>query len=294
MLRKSTISKAIFFVVAIAFLVVWNVGCYHVVANRGIDFITPALNNAPGDANLDTNVNRVIDPPLGNATRPGIGAMFSMMALVLPTEITLIFIAEVLLGTTMGLDPKKKSLTRLGIMLGSAGAISVISGIVHYLLVYPAIHDIPIHRKTFLEPGTGVEVEGVWIPEIWLPQYGDAATFNSLGLNIFFLILASIIIIGIHYPALRYIQGMKNSVSIASLALPLIAYPLIWSTLIKQDTVKAFFESTGSFWTFTILLASGFTLFFVLLLIWKLTLLGTAPKEEKDTMAPQVEKMTQN
>lgn len=291
-MRKSTISKAIFFVVAIAFLVVWNVGCYHVVANRGIDFITPALNNAPGDANLDTNVNSVIDPPLGNATRPGIGAMFSMMALVLPTEITLIFIAEVILGTSIGLDPKKKSLTRFGIMLGSAGAISVISGIVHYLLVYPAIHDIPIHINTYLEPGTGIEVEGVEIPAVYLPQYGDAATFNSFGLNIFFLILAAIIIIGIHYPAYRYIQGMNNTSSIVSLALPLIAYPIVWSTLIKQVTVKAFFESTGSIWTFTALIAGGFVLFSLLLLIWKLTLLGTAPKEEKkDPLTPQTEKM---
>ncbi|MHA1154823.1 MAG: hypothetical protein ACTSQK_01835, partial [Candidatus Heimdallarchaeota archaeon] len=156
-MRKSTISKAIFFVVAITFLVVWNVGCYHVIAHRGIDFITPASNSTPGNANLDTNVVGVIDPPLGNATKPGIGAMFSLMALVLPTEIALVFIAEILLGTAMGLDPKKKSLTRLGIMLGSAGAISVISGIVHYLLVYPAIHDLPIHTKTYLELGTGVE-----------------------------------------------------------------------------------------------------------------------------------------
>ncbi len=290
-MRKSTISKAIFFVVAITFLVVWNVGCYHVIAQRGIDFITPASNSTPGNADLDTNVVGVIDPPLGNATKPGIGAMFSLMALVLPTEIALVFIAEILLGTSMGLDPKKKSLTRLGIMLGSAGAISVISGIVHYLLVYPAIHDLPIHTKTYLEPGTGVEVEGVFIPEVWLPQYGDAATFNSLGLDIFFLILAAIIIIGIHYPAYRYIQGMNNTTSIVSLALPLIAYPIVWAMLVNQVTVKAFYETTGTVWTMTALISGGLVLFFTILLIWKLTLMGTAPKEEKNPTEPQTELM---
>jgi len=290
-LRKSTISKAIFFVVAITFLVVWNVGCYHVIAQRGIDFITPASNSTPGNANLDTNVVGVIDPPLGNATKPGIGAMFSLMALVLPTEIALVFIAEILLGTSMGLDPKKKSLTRLGIMLGSAGAISVISGIVHYLLVYPAIHDLPIHTKTYLEQRTGVEVEGVFIPEVWLPQYGDAATFNSLGLDIFFLILAAIIIIGIHYPAYRYIQGMNNTTSIVSLALPLIAYPIVWAMLVNQVTVKAFYETTGTVWTMTALISGGLVLFFTILLIWKLTLMGTAPKEEKNPTEPQTELM---
>ncbi|MHA1555453.1 MAG: hypothetical protein ACTSPM_00825 [Candidatus Heimdallarchaeota archaeon] len=290
-MRKSTISKAIFFVVAITFLVVWNVGCYHVIAQRGIDFITPASNSTPGNANLDTNVVGVIDPPLGNATKPGIGAMFSLMALVLPTEIALVFIAEILLGTSMGLDPKKKSLTRLGIMLGSAGAISVISGIVHYLLVYPAIHDLPIHTKTYLEQRTGVEVEGVFIPEVWLPQYGDAATFNSLGLDIFFLILAAIIIIGIHYPAYRYIQGMNNTTSIVSLALPLIAYPIVWAMLVNQVTVKAFYETTGTVWTMTALISGGLVLFFTILLIWKLTLMGTAPKEEKNPTEPQTELM---
>lgn len=290
-MRKSTISKTIFFVVVIAFLVVWNIGCYHVVAHKGIDFISPAVNNTPGDTDLDTNVIGVIDAPLGNATKPGIKAMFSMMVLILPTELVLIFIAEVIISTAIGLDPKKKSLARLGIMIGSASAISVISGIVHYFLVYPAIHDIPIHRNTYLEPGTGVEVEGIMIPPVYMPQYGNTTTFHSLGLNIFFLILAAIIIIGIHYPAYRYIQGMKNTPSLISLALPLITYPIYWSTLTNQVTEKAFFESVESTWTLTLIFAGGFIMLILLLLIWRLSLVGTAPKEEKNPTASQIEKM---
>ncbi len=293
-MRKSTISKTIFFVVAIAFLVVWNVGCSHVVANNGLDFISPTLNNVQGDANLDTNADEVIDPPLGNATKPGIGAMFSMIALLLPTEITLIFIAEVIFGTSMGLDPKKKSFARFGIMLGSAGAVSVVSGIVNYLLVYPAIHDIPIHRHTYLKPGTGIEVDDVMVPPVNLPQYGSAETFNSFAVNILFLILAAIILLGAHYLALRYIQRTKITASIVSLILPLVIYPIIWSTLIKQVTEKAFFEKTGDIWTFSALLAGGFILFSLLLMLWKLTLLGTSPKEEIDPTASQIEKTSQN
>ena len=291
-MRKSTLTKATFFVVAIAFLIVWNIGSYHVVANKGLDFITPAINSAPEDPNLGTNVIiGEIDPPLGNATRPGIGAMFSMMALVLPTEMTLVFLAEIIISSAIGIDPKKKSLTRLGIMLGSASAISVISGIVHYLLVYPAIHDIPIHKYTYLEPGTGITVDDVYIDPVYLPQYGDAATFFSYGLDIFFLILAAVIIIGIHFPAFRFIQGLNNTASGISLALPLIAYPIIWNMLVSQETVRAFDETTGNIWTLTLIIGMGFVLLIVALLIWKLTLIGTAPKEEIDPNKPQLEKM---
>ena len=281
-MRKITAKKATFFVVAIAFLIVWNIGSYHVVAHKGIDFFS-----AGDDSNLGINVIGVIDPPLGNATRPGIGAMFSMMVLVLPTEITIVCLAEIVISSATGLDPKKKSLTRLGIMLGSASAISVFTGIVNYLLIYPAIHDIPIHTKTYLEPGTGED----GIPAVYIPQYGDAETFYSLGLNVFFLILAIIIIIGLHFVAFRFIQGLKYSATGISCALPVILYPILWSTLINQETVRAFDEMTGSIWTLTLIIGLGFILIILLLLLWKLTLLGTAPKEDKDPTAPQIDKM---
>ncbi|HUU77450.1 MAG TPA: hypothetical protein VMX55_03840 [candidate division Zixibacteria bacterium] len=276
-MQKKIIAKSTFLVIVAALVVIWSISSYYVVANNNFSIFKPTTNSNPDKTNFGTNqVEEVINPPLGNNTnRPAWYAIFTYMVMNLPLEVTLVFSAEIVIGTASKLDPKKLSMQRLGIMFGSASAISVFSGIIQYFLVYPAIHDLPIHNKTYVD----------LITEEILPQYGGAPTFYSEGVDILLLIVSMILLLGLHFLAFKYIHGMKYVTSGISLAIPLIAYPLIWSGLTKQVTERAFYEKYSSMFILLLIFAVGYILMVFILFIWRLSLIGTAPK--KVDIAPE-------
>lgn len=278
-LQKKIMAKSTFLVIVAALLVIWSISSYYVVANNNFSVFKPTTDSIPDETNFGTNqVEEVINPPLGNNTnRPGWYAVFSFMVMNLPLEITLVFSAEIIIGSASKMDPKKLNMRRLGLMFGSASAISVFSGIIQYFLIYPAIHDLPIHNKTYVD----------LITEEILPQYGGAPTFYSEGVDILLLIVSMILLLGFHFLAFKYIQGLKYVTSSISLALPIIAYPLIWSGLTKQVTERAFYEKYSSMFILLLIIAVGYILMVFILFIWRLSLVGTAPKKVEITSEQQ-------
>ena len=280
-LQKKALKITTFMIIASAMFLIVNIGSYYVLAKTDNSYVLFTNENDSAGSELGSNVNEIISPPLGNETTlPKWTTMFSLMALLLPIEIVIVFSAEIILGTSLKLDPKKKNLQRLGIMLGSSAALSVFGGIIHYLLVYPAIHDIPIHKYTFIIPGTDNQTS---------PQYGIAQTFYGLGVDVVLLALSMLLILGLHFLAFKFIQGFNWTSTSVSTGLGLIFFPSIWAILIKQVTEKEFIETTGSLWTIMTIIACGFILFLLLLLLWKLTLVGTAPKMETEQQKYQGE-----
>ena len=254
-------------------MVGWNYCSYYVVAHEGFDIFNPTANSIPDGTTPTTQVDKIINPPLGNTTSlPNFGTIFSLMALNLPIEIIFVFLGEVLLGTALKIDPKRLNIKRLGIMIGSALALTLLISAIYYLMVWPAMHDIAIHNQgTFDDPKTE-EVESIL-------QYGGAETFFGKGVDIMLLFFAVILILGVHFLAFKFIQGLNNVTSIITLIFPLIYFPIFWSVLSKEITNEFFMEKTGSHFTFSLVVAAGFILGATLLLIWQLTLIGTPVAE---------------
>ncbi|MFW9924284.1 MAG: hypothetical protein ACFFDW_13450 [Candidatus Thorarchaeota archaeon] len=276
-MQKKAVNKSLLMLLAAALLIVCSIGTYYIRAESGNSAISPEINSLPNGDSISIAIEEPINPPLGNNTNlENISGMFSSMALYLPIEITIVFVAEIIMGSALKLDPKKMNLKRLGIMLGTAAALSVICGIVHYTLVYPAMHDIPIHQYTYdiYYPATN--------QTITYPQYGGAETFFSYGVDIIVMLAAALIIVGVHFPAFKYIQRFNYLNSGVSTALPAIIYPIIWNMLINQVTANQYIEQLGNIWTLMLIFAVGFILIVLLLLIWKLTLIGTTPPESTE------------
>ena len=196
-----------------------------------------------------------------------------MFVFTFPLEISICFIGEFVFANAIGLDPKQHNIKRFLLVMGTAIAISIITSLVHWTLVWPAIHDLPIHRGYMeYDPSAGEEVL----------LYGDAEPIFSRGLDIFFLFLAAIIIIGVHFPAIRFIQNSNWKVAVGTMALPTIFYPIIWSILARQRTEGLYMEKTGQIFNITLLLALAFVVGILLIFIWRLTLMGTGTKPESN------------
>ncbi|MHA1244347.1 MAG: hypothetical protein ACTSP7_07200 [Candidatus Heimdallarchaeota archaeon] len=272
-MQKKNLMKFAIFMFAVMLMVGWNYVSFRVVAQGDFNlFDNPTTNSLPEITNPTTQVDYIVDPPLGNSTSlPGFTTVFSLMALNLPVQIIFVFLAEVLMGTALKLDPKRLNIKRLGIMIGSALALTVVVSLVYYLMVWPAMHDLAIHNQgTFNDPIT---------EEQNILQYGGAQTFFTKGVDILLLIFAMIFIMGFNFLAFKFIQRLTYLTSALSIAYPLVYLPIFWSALSKEITEKFFMERTGTHLTFTLIVSLFFILGSVLLLIWQLTLIGTPVAE---------------
>ncbi|MHA1366250.1 MAG: hypothetical protein ACTSXA_08860 [Candidatus Heimdallarchaeota archaeon] len=273
-MQKKNLMKFAIFMFAVMLMVGWNYVSFRVVAQGDFNlFDNPATTNSlPEITNPTTQVDYIVDPPLGNSTSlPGFTTVFSLMALNLPVQIIFVFLAEVLMGTALKLDPKRLNIKRLGIMIGSALALTVVVSLVYYLMVWPAMHDLAIHNQgTFNDPIT---------EEQNILQYGGAQTFFTKGVDILLLVFAMIFIMGFNFLAFKFIQRLTYLTSALSIAYPLVYFPIFWSALSKEITEKFFMEKTGTHLTFTLIVSLFFILGSVLLLIWQLTLIGTPVAE---------------
>ncbi|MHA1186642.1 MAG: hypothetical protein ACTSSK_07175, partial [Candidatus Heimdallarchaeota archaeon] len=218
-LQKKNLMKFAIFMFAVMLMVGWNYVSFRVVAQGDFNlFDNPATTNSlPEITNPTTQVDYIVDPPLGNSTSlPGFTTVFSLMALNLPVQIIFVFLAEVLMGTALKLDPKRLNIKRLGIMIGSALALTVVVSLVYYLMVWPAMHDLAIHNQgTFNDPIT---------EEQNILQYGGAQTFFTKGVDILLLVFAMIFIMGFNFLAFKFIQRLTYLTSALSIAYPLVYF----------------------------------------------------------------------
>ena len=285
-MQKISKTKSTLLIFAAALLVIWSISSIYVVANNDFDNLNITRNSNPGENNLGSNVVGIIEPPLGNNTNlPPWYSVFTYMVMNLPFEITIVFSAELIVGSALKLDQKKLNMKRLGIMLGSSAALSVFMGVIQYFLLYPAIHDLPIHNKTYIQPGTGTEE----IPAVYLPQYGGAPTFYSEGVDYLLLIVAAILILGLHFLAFKYIQNFKYLTAGISLIIPLLVYPLLWNSLTKQVTENKFLEKYESIFFIFLLVSLGYIAIIIILFLWKLSLTGSSPQKAEITPEQQYE-----
>jgi hypothetical protein len=250
-----------------------NIAICFLMSNQSINVSQKSeiLGTQPNEDGFEINIDETIEPPLGNSTTlPSFATFFTLYLFNFPIEISIIFIGEIVFGSAMNLDKKRLTLTRFGIMMGAAAAIAVGTSLVHYLMVWPAIHDLPIHNAPpYTDP----------ITEEVKPQYGDAQPLFSKGVDITLLIFAAIIIIGLHYPVMRFIQGMKNTPIFLTMALPLIYYPVLWNTLAKQITKENFMDKMGTHFNLLLLLALAFVFGFIIKYIWEISQSGLRFRE---------------
>lgn len=272
------LKKNAFILIVSAVLLAYNIGSFYVVAYKGVDIFTPSSNSVPPpeEATPEVNIDRIIDPPLGNdTTLPNATTFFTLMVFNIPIEITIVFLAEILVGSILKTDRQRMSFLRLLLLLGSALLLSVGSSAVHYTAVWPALHDIPLYSgHTYNQ--TITLMNGTEVVEI-MPQYGGAQAFFSFGVDIILLIVAIIVIVGMHFAAFKWIQKLKYSVSGFSLVIPALYYFIIWNSLARQITVEAFWEKTGNHFNLSLIFGLGFILMVLLILLWNLTLAGTKP-----------------
>ncbi|NHJ33544.1 MAG: hypothetical protein FK732_11855 [Asgard group archaeon] len=378
MSRMKGMKKTALILVISVVVLLYNIGTYNLIAEKGIDILNPMYNEGQPDR-LETNptINQEIDPPLGNQTNlPRFNTIFTMMAYNFPIEIAIVFFAEMVFSSLVRSDRKKMNFLRLLILLGSAAALTTVNSLNHYFLVWPAIHDWPIHAgHTYndtsvspyvLRPLYGEQEEPInknyslsnqsWIliqevnlsknqitkyqwvsdssvqgsevtKEQFLVMQGQNSsersayfetigytegikdngktsidsdgslyfvffnpnsiqanidltytyqyTFFSPAVTILVLIIAMLIILGIHFLAFRFIQQLNIVTSGVSLLMPAIYYTVILSTLARQTKAHEFFEKTGDQFMFALVLSGVFLLTIVLVLIWNLTLMGT-------------------
>ncbi len=146
-MRKQGLKKTAFILIVSAAILLYNIGTYDLIANQGVDILTPMNNESqPGDTVITPNADQVIDPPLGNQTiLPKFNTVFTMMVFNFPIELAIVFFAEMVFSSIVKTDRKKMNFLRLLILLGSASALTVVNSLNHYFLIWPAIHDWPIH-----------------------------------------------------------------------------------------------------------------------------------------------------
>ncbi|NHJ85712.1 MAG: hypothetical protein FK734_09640 [Asgard group archaeon] len=266
------LNKTTFIIIAVIVMIGWSFGSYYVVAYKGVDFFSTTENGQPIATDPTTNVDAIINPPLGNfTTLPSPTALFTLLVMTFPIELTMCFTAELIFSPIARDTPKKKNFIRLLIIIGSAAVISIGSALIHYFMVWPALHDWPIHQGyTFIEPVTHIEY----------PQYGDFEAIHSIAVDVILFLTAAILVVGIRFPVYKYIQKLNYVASGISMAFPAIYYPVFWSILAKQVTEGDLTDKTGSHIMLFIIISGAFVLGMILLLIWNLTLLGTQPEEQ--------------
>ena len=242
-------------------LLVLNIGISLTFSYKNISLFK---NNNLTNDNLKTNIDEIINPPLGNQTvYPSYQTFFSILLFIFPIELSVIFLSEFILYNNLEKMTKKRiSFLRLLLLIGLAILLSIGVTIVHYLLIYPALHDWPIHQGYTFDD---------------TPQYGGAQTFHTKGIDILLFIVAMVLILGIHYPITKYLLKYKFLTSGICLITPGIYYFTIWLMLSKQITPDNFYDKTGIHFWFGVLISGGFLLVVILILLWRLTLIGTQP-----------------
>lgn len=268
MMRMQGMKKTAFILIVSAAILLYNIGSYNLIANQGVDILTPMYNEGqPGETEITPNVDQEIDPPLGNQTSlPRFNTIFTMMAFNFPIELAIVFFAEMVFSSIVRSDRKKMNFLRLLILLGSASALTVVNSLNHYFLIWPAMHDWPIHAGHTYNDTTTLLNE---------PLYGEQDTFFSPAVTVLIFIAAAIIILGIHFAAFKFIQKLSITCSGVSLLMPALYYPIIWSVLAKQTRESDLFEKTGNQFMFALVISGIFLLTVILVLIWNLTLVGT-------------------
>ncbi|MCK5184881.1 MAG: hypothetical protein KAQ95_11290 [Candidatus Heimdallarchaeota archaeon] len=269
MVRMQGLKKTAFILIVSAAILLYNIGTYDLIANQGVDILTPMYNEGPpGETEIIPNVDQEIDPPLGNQTNlPKFNTIFTMMVFNFPIELAIVFFAEMVFSSIVREDRKKLNFLRLLILLGSASALTVVNSLNHYFLIWPAIHDWPIHAGHEYNDTTTLLME---------PLYGENQdTFFSPAVTILIFIAAAIIILGIHFLAFKFIQKLSITCSGVSLLMPAIYYPVIWNAMARQTRHQDLFETTGTQFMFALVISGIFLLAIILILIWNLTLVGT-------------------
>lgn len=268
MMRMQGMKKTAFILIVSAAILLYNVGTYNLIAEQGVDILKPMYNEGqPGETVINPNADQEIDPPLGNQTSlPRFNTIFTMMVFNFPIELAIVFFAEMVFSSIVKSDRKKMNFLRLLILLGSASALTVVNSLNHYFLIWPAIHDWPIHAGHTYNDTTTYELK---------PLYGEQDTFFSPAVTILIFLAAAIIILGIHFAAFKFIQKLSITCSGISLVMPAIYYPVIWSALAKQTREQDLLDKTGDQFMFALIVAGLFLLTTVLILIWNLTLVGT-------------------
>jgi hypothetical protein len=166
MSHKKGMKQITFILIISAAVLLLNFGTYNLIAVQGVDFLSPMSNeDPPGEPVLAPNVDQEIDPPLGNqSVLPGFSTIFTMMAFNFPIELTIVFFAEMVFSSLIKADRKKMNFLRLLILLGTAGCLTVVNSVNHYFLVWPAMHDWPIHAQHTYNDTTTYELR---------PLYGE-------------------------------------------------------------------------------------------------------------------------
>jgi len=282
MTRMKGMKRTAFILIVSLAILVYNVGTYNLVAKKGIDILSPMYNEGP-PGQTDITTDQEIDPPLGNQTvLPGFNAIFTMMVFNFPIELTIVFFAEMVFTSLVREDRKKMNFLRLLLLLGSAAALTVVNSINHYFLIWPAMHDWPIHAEHTYND-TSVNPAG----EL-KPLYGENQdTFFSPAVTILIFIAAALIILGTHFLAFKYIQRLSYLNSGVSLIMPAIYYPIIWNTLARQTRELDFYEKTGNQFMFALIISGVMLLSIILILLWNLTLVGTQPARKTAAMESQ-------
>jgi hypothetical protein len=271
-----------FILIIAAVVVTWNIGCYNLIVVRGVNLFS---DNRPVIDNPSTNydyliIDDIIEPPMGNSTSlPKFTTLFTLMLFTFPIEIVVVFLSEMLLGSILRVEKKQMSFMRLLILLGTSLALGVASATINYVAVWPALHDIPINRNLQFND-TSVDPGGVLTP-----QYGGAETFFSPAVAILVLLIAAILIVGIHFPVYKFILNMNYLQSSISLALPALYYFVIWFTLSRQTTQGNFWEKTGSHFYLSLILAAGIVFLVLVILLWNMTLESRAPPKIDESKA---------
>jgi len=251
---KRSINKSSIIFVAVTILIIWNIGSFYLTAQKSETSLTPS-NTAISETGIQTPSLQQIDPPLGTAAKlPNATTYFNLLLFNLPIEITVVFLAEFFIGAMMKTDKKRSTFLRLLLMLGVASLLTVASSLVHYLLVWPAMHDMPIHY-----PDTEFE-------------YNPAETFYSPAVDIILFITAAIIVISLHFPVFKFLLGHKYSASGFGLIIPALYFFIVWYTLTKQKIPTGFWDKTQQTFYLNIIFAGGFIFITTLVLIWNLTL----------------------
>lgn len=278
-LRHKGMKKNAFLLLIAAVVIIWNVSSYYLVAYEGVNLFAPMQNSILVNDNPAVNIDHVIDPPLGNQTiMPGFTTFVTLMVFNLPIEITIVFLAEMIFGSFLRQERDKMNFLRLLLLLGSALALTAVNSLVHYTMIWPAMHDWPIHAGHTYN-----------VSNILYPQYGVFETFFSMGADIMLFLAAAIIVVGIHFLAFKYIQKLSYTHSIVSLVVPIVYYPAIWGILAKQITSLNFFEKVGNIFMFGLIVSGTFILSILLILLWNLTLFGTQPEGSKQTAEKPME-----
>ncbi|MEA2070354.1 MAG: hypothetical protein U9O98_03595 [Asgard group archaeon] len=246
--------KMAIFIICSLMVIIWSIGITYLYA-----FPQDNNNSLPIIKQEEYDI-----PPLESKGLSDFLVVFSLIGLTLPAELSIVFLAEVVIGSAMNLDRKDMNFMRLLRVIGIGALLSIITAIMFYLVVYPAIHDLHAYTK----PDT-IVYETELEPNF---TFGGAVTLLFFGL---------LFINSYHFIAFHLLQNLNLKASAFALVIPIIAYPVFWNGLVKQYTIDDFGEKTGSFFTGMLIISTAFILVYFFVLMWRLSLIGTAAEERQ-------------